>query len=402
NISLNINNVNIISSFTFLALLPFSPTWNSAVDDLISGAARNYHLEMQKRLALFETHDKNDIVYIDTLRNKPKTIFSGFDLQNNRFGGWNEVYESYFKVQQIVLEGDKDIKPRKKSKFNSKKISKEELQKRFLSDNIPLENIDSAIKIGLFDPSDSLCNKQVLVYPPINFEWIDLNKDIEKGGVEGLIALTSSLYQIFADPRMPQKENYPYEKMSLDSILSNIISGVWAPQCGGISLISSRIINELGESNYFATAAHLDEIEHDICLVYFKEKTILYAVAIDVQNGIIGPIYKDSRKAVSLDELKHDINITDNITLLHLNDSILRRKRNLYEEIPACNFFPLDIEDYHFAQKENEYKFEILSYSLHYYLWFKKNRLNEIDLINDINNKIILHESLNKVIINSN
>lgn len=98
-------SINLMSLMLIL-LIPFSSSWRTAVEELIDGTAEGYHREMQIRFDKFKSGGKDAVVYIDTLDHKPITIFSGFDIHQNRAGGWSEVYESYFNVKQIILEGD--------------------------------------------------------------------------------------------------------------------------------------------------------------------------------------------------------------------------------------------------------------------------------------------------------
>lgn len=383
------NHIYLLSGIIFIVSLPFSNNWITAINDLISGDAIEYHKEMLARFKLFETHNKNEVVKLDTLKHKPKTIFSGFDLQKNRSGGWNEVYEDYFKVGRIELEGDKPIK---KEIFSTEYISKSELQKNFLLENIPVSNVDSAIKFGLFVPKDFLCGHEVTVHPPVNFDWLNLQNDLNIGGIDGLIKVTNSLYQVFADTRTPQNIAYQYEDLIYDSILSNLKSGYWAPQCGGISLMTAKIINDIAGNNYQAKAIHLDAIEHDMCLVNFNNNEHSYAVIIDAQNGIIGPFLKENNQIVDISSLTKTP--VRDLSLYHLPDSILIKKRNLYEEIPSCNFFPIEVYQYHFSHEIPKYRFEVMSYSLHYHLWFKNNLVSTDSLILDIKKKILLNQTL--------
>ncbi|MEX0812917.1 MAG: hypothetical protein WD048_11930 [Chitinophagales bacterium] len=97
----------LISVFIIICI-PYSPAWKTAVDDLLSGRAYGYHLEMQDRISKFKSADSNTRVWIDPLEHKPKTIYSFVDLAPYRGSGWNDAYEEYFEVQEIIFNKNLD------------------------------------------------------------------------------------------------------------------------------------------------------------------------------------------------------------------------------------------------------------------------------------------------------
>lgn len=101
--SLNTSKLNLAFIICVIISTPFSRVWLTAVDDLYSGRAYNYHIEMQNRIEKFKTADSNTKVWIDTLKNKPLTIYSFVDLGPYRASNWNDSYEEYFDVKEIIV-----------------------------------------------------------------------------------------------------------------------------------------------------------------------------------------------------------------------------------------------------------------------------------------------------------
>ena len=98
-----------MSYIALILSITVSRKWQIAVNDLFSGKAYNYHLEMQTRFEQFEKGSEQDYVIIKPIKNRPLTIFSEIDIGPNRDGGWNLSYEQYFQTSRIYLEGDEII-----------------------------------------------------------------------------------------------------------------------------------------------------------------------------------------------------------------------------------------------------------------------------------------------------
>lgn len=270
----------------------------------------------------------------------------------------------------------------------SQAFSKEQLIAFFDQNNISSSYVDTAIKKGLFFPTDTNCSQEYTVANKLDLEWIDLEfkKDINK--VDKLINITEVFYQLFADPQIPKERNYDLNQYSSHEIISNLKTGKWAPQCGGIAMISAKIINDIYGDQYKATPVHLDIVEHDGCIIYFKQGEKTHGLYIDPQIGKIGPINPLNGESYSIDSLSMIVSFSKDF-IIDLNDSIMQLKRNLQDNIQPCNFLPSGNNKYYFAKKESGFRYERLSYSFHDYIWFRSGKIKKEAFFEDIKSKII-------------
>lgn len=93
-----------LTQLSLITLLVFGSSWFTAFEDLYSGEAYRYHQEIQTRFDLLNNSNENEIVKLSKIKNTPETIYSGFDLEINRTGSWNDVYESYFNVKEVIID----------------------------------------------------------------------------------------------------------------------------------------------------------------------------------------------------------------------------------------------------------------------------------------------------------
>jgi hypothetical protein len=247
------------------------------------------------------------------------------------------------------------------------------------------ENINKAIEIGLFLPNDTNCSKEIIVKPTLNFDWVDLEKDFDNSPSNAIKNTLNTLYKIFGDPTITQIESYDYITPPLSFVIDSIISGRWAPQCGGIANITNRIINE-NSTNLFSKSLHLDYPVHTLNIIFFTENDRNYAVIFDAQNGFLFPFLKNEDSFVPINELKVKF---EELDFYWLSDEVLMQKRNFLVDIHPCNLMADNINIYHFSQQNSPYKFEKLSYSFHKYIWFDLKQIDKSKMKEDIVKKIL-------------
>jgi hypothetical protein len=276
------------------------------------------------------------------------------------------------------------------NKFYSTPISIEELKGMSEIYGINSKNINKAIETGLYLPYDTNCSKEIIVKPTLNFDWIDFNTDLDSKPNKAIKNILTSLYKIFGDPTITQIESYDYTTPPLAWVIDSVVSGNWAPQCGGIANITNRIINE-NSTNLFSKSVHLDYPIHTLNIVYFTENKRHYAVIFDAQNGFLFPYLKNEDIFVPINELEFKF---EELDFYWLSDEILMQKRNFLTHVFPCNYLVDNQNIYHFSPKTSPYKFDRLSYSFHKYIWFDLQQIDKSKMKEDIVKKILDNTSL--------
>ena len=231
--------------------------------------------------------------------------------------------------------------------------------------------VDLAFQTGIFNPNNKDCEKSIEVKEPIDLKWFSPLKDLNtESKSEAIKNITKSLFQIFGDPMFPEDEGYDMEGLSTEQIIDSVIFGNWSPQCGGISLIASIIINN------YTSALQCDVLEidypiHTLNVISFFEEGNKYIVLVDFQNGFAFPYDNINQKFYDLERLIANWQIDKEINtgFWWLDTETSKKKRNFVREILPCNFLEDSSAQYHISSKKN-YRYERLSYSFHKHYWF--------------------------------
>lgn len=289
----------------------------------------------------------------------------------------------------LILFGCKQNKTKDADVFYSKPISFEELVENYRKFNISRNSAIKAAEIGVFIPNDTNCTKKIEVLPPLSFDFFDLKSIQSEEPKEILYAYLEKLYKLFGDPTVTQNESYDYNNISINYLVDSLVSGNWAPQCGGISNITNRLIEE-HLSQFNTGIIHLDYPIHTVSSIHFNKGDSYFSLIFDTQNGYIFPV-DINNEFVPVNVLSNfsENEIVENLYFLWLDEKTLLKKRNLLKNIMPCNLLVDNLNVYHHSQNQDFYKFDRLSYSFHKYLWFDLKTIDTDSMKIDIIEKIL-------------
>jgi hypothetical protein len=248
-----------------------------------------------------------------------------------------------------------------------------------------------AIKDSIYVPESQNCGKDVPIFSKLTFSFEEIEKSLQQAGtLNALLAYTTSLYKLIPEPfkmssllPRPQKEiDYSIVTLSCKSIFDSLSTGAWAFDCGGHAAMAKIFLDSLGSKKYISKSVQMvrkngDVVNHIVTLVYYRENNQWYGVALDCQNGKLGPVAKEGN-SLSIAQQKEmwDSGISDSSQILSIAESDLHKKRNLMNEPLYCNILPDSSCVYRAAYPQSGYKYERLTYSTLHYTWFKAGLLN--------------------------
>lgn len=184
-----------------------------------------------------------------------------------------------------------------------------ELFKRMF--DVDTSQIIQGIELGLFEPENKGCFKKIqLLESPAKIKINDIKACKSESKIETVKNLSGLLYTLFGDPSIPQNEGFDYN-ISLDNILDSLYLGQWAPQCGGISSLSKKIISDLNFNLYVEIVEIQNTVIHTLNNIKFNENKQEYSLIIDFQNGFIFPYNKEKKQFIAKSELMKDKKIAD-------------------------------------------------------------------------------------------
>jgi len=278
---------------------------------------------------------------------------------------------------------------KEKEYYYSTPITLEQLVADYKTFNVDYKSAIKATEIGIFFPNDTSCTKKNEVLPALSFEWLNLGASRNSNHKLILYAMLENLYKLFGDPTIAQNEGYDYIDIPISHLLDSLKSGHWAPQCGGISNITNRLISNFYKE-YYTSIIHLDYPIHTVSCIKFIEDNTIYSLVFDAQNGFIFPV-DSNNEFISIQSISkmNENEIIENLNFLWLDHETLLQKRNLLERIMPCNFLVDNKDEYHFGQENSPYKFEKISYSFHKYFWFDLKNLNIDSIKLDITKKLL-------------
>jgi len=280
--------------------------------------------------------------------------------------------------------------PKVKDTVVLKTYNREELSAYFHKCGIDTAHIAYAIEIKAFIPAETM-EEEVRLLPYLTFDWLDLDNFDQSDPFRSIWSMTSQLYRLFPDAFVVPSEEYEYDSKDLTSIISLLKTGEWTPLCADISRIGARIIEEKSGGFVNAGIINLDLVGHVLNKIDFFQNEDHYILALDIQNGKIGPVYAADSTLIRMDELKakFERDDIDDLILLSLPDDVVHQRRNLYYDYVPVNLFPDSLATYHRAYPESGYQVERLTYSVHDYLWFQLGTMDE---------KLLMHELIEKLL----
>jgi hypothetical protein len=276
--------------------------------------------------------------------------------------------------------------------IKSTALSQEKFGSFFRGQNYDSARAARALKSGIYLPEDQNCGGNIPVFPRLTFNRQQIVKSLQQTDVfNALLAYTTVLYKLIPEPfkmnnllsAPPKVTNYSDHPLNCKSIFDSLSTGAWAFDCGGHALIAKVFLDSMGGKKYISKTVQLsrkngDEVNHIITLVYYKENNQWYGVALDCQNGKLGPVRNGKDRILSLAEQKKllELNEAGSLEIVSIADRDLHKKRNLMNEALYCNVLPDSNSVYHLAYQQSGYKYERLTYSALHYVWFKTGLLN--------------------------
>lgn len=252
--------------------------------------------------------------------------------------------------------------------------------------DIDTSQINQAIELGLFEPENKGCFQKIqLLESPAKIKIKDIKACKSESKIETVKNLLGLLYTLFGDPSIPQNEGFDYN-ISLDNILDSLYLGQWAPQCGGISSLSKKIIDELNIELNIDIVQTENSVIHTLNKIEFEENNLKYLLFVDFQNGFIFPYNKEKDVFISKTSLVEERQYADFFTL---PKEILYKKRNFLNEPLPCNFMIQEYEQYYNTPKSSPYKYIRATKAFHLYLWFDKKKIDINNLKEELLEKLL-------------
>jgi len=257
--------------------------------------------------------------------------------------------------------------------------------------HLDIARVTLAISRNVYRPDDQNCGTEMPVYEKLNFSYGQIEQSLQQQEtLKSLLAYTAALYKLMAEPVTLGEEsatrksiNYFDRTLSCRNLFDSLSTAAWAFDCGGQAEMAKVFLDSLGHKKYYTKTAQLsrkagDEVNHIVALVYYRQNEQWFGVAIDCQNGNLGPVNQNKDSIPSIAELSEALNLnqTAKYEVLSIPESDLHKKRNLMNHAFYCNVLPDSQSVYHLAYSESGYKYERLTYSMLYYSWFKSGIIN--------------------------
>ncbi len=249
-----------------------------------------------------------------------------------------------------------------------------------------------AYKQEIFVPPVTDSIPETPVYTSHRFSIEKIEKSLKPDTpLQALLAYTAVLYKLIAEPVKMNKlvlatnksADYYDRSLSAQSVFDSLSTAAWAFDCGGHAEMAKLFLDTFAGSKYVTKTGRLDhsagdEVNHIVALVYYRDNNQWYGVAVDCQNGKIGPVKSTGPAILSVAEQRQALNglLPDSLEIISLPDTDLRQKRNLVNQPFYSNVLPDDGCRYRLAFPQSGYKYERLTYSAIHYTWFKAGYVN--------------------------
>ena len=274
----------------------------------------------------------------------------------------------------------------------SQPLSKADFDAFCQAQHLDSARIVLAVQRHVYMPEDQSYRAEIQVEEQLNFNYGQIAESLQQPEtLKSLLAYTGTLYKLIAEPvtlgngpKIKKSINYFDRSLTCKNMFDSLYTGAWAFDCGGHAEMAKVFLDSFGHKKYFTKTVQLsrkggDEVNHIITLVYYQENKQWYGIALDCQNGMLGPVNHNKDSALTLSQLglALTLNDTSEFEMLTVPEADLHQKRNLMNRAFYCNVLPDTQNVYHLAYPESGYKYERLTYSMLYYSWFKSGIINQ-------------------------
>jgi hypothetical protein len=209
------------------------------------------------------------------------------------------------------------------------------------------------------------------------------NSNLKTPSFHAIFSFSQSLFLISPEPLYPQNFSEDLSVFDEEEIYLKLINGNFSPMCHGISDVFSKLVETKSLGAIMSHELVFYNPKHVVNVVSFCEDNNQYILSVDIQNGILGPFYKSDSSLVLFNDMSKVA--ANDLMMLHFSDKVLKKKRNLCNEVFPCNFLPDATDQYFFIpNNESEYTLERQSYPINYYVWFVLNQVNEQEYLQTI------------------
>ncbi len=270
--------------------------------------------------------------------------------------------------------------------IKNKPLSKADFAAFWQAQHLDSARVALAIKRNVYVPQDQTCSATVPVFGRLTFSYKQIEKSLQKNGtLKSLTAFTATLYKLIGEPviistkpKINKAINYYNRALTCKNLFDSLSTAAWAFDCGGHSEMAKVFLDSFGHKKYISKTAQLsrktgDEVNHIVTLVYYRENKQWYGMALDCQNGMLGPVKtgKDSIPSIAEQRAALNLSQTGAFEIRAIPETELHKKRNLMDDAFYCNVLPDKKSEYHLSYPQSGHKYERLTYSMLYLSWFK-------------------------------
>jgi hypothetical protein len=276
--------------------------------------------------------------------------------------------------------------------IKSSALSEADFRTLYQTHHYDSDRVALVLRSNVYLAKDQNCGRDIPVFQSLTHSLDQIEKSLQKGNsFNSLLAYTATLYKLIPEPfkmsnffpATSKETDYPHHALGYPGIFDSLSTGAWAFACGGHAEMAKVFLDSLGGNKYISKTAQLsrkngDVVNHIVTLVYYREHNIWYGIAIDCQNGKLGPIRNGTDSILSIKEQRNmlGLNQADSLELASISEEDLHKKRNLMNDAFYCNLLPDTSCVYRMAYPQSGYKYERLTYSTLHYAWFKTGAIN--------------------------